>query len=153
AQLATALAVGARETPAEDAVAHVALVLAFEQGAAAAFVAPALARLVGRAIEHDPLAVDAIDVVAAERMVRAAAVGVGLGEDDPITGDAVDGADMLLVVTDHFHMLADLAEQAAFLHALFAPAAKLAFEPRLILAMIVVIVAVELVELALPPRV
>ena len=84
-------------------------------------------------------------------MMRAAAVRVGLGQDDAVAGDLVDGADMLLVVADDFHMLADLAEQAALLHAAFAPAAEVVFEARLVLAAIVVIVAVELVDLAPAP--
>jgi hypothetical protein len=59
---------------------------------------------------------------------------------------------MLVVIADDFHMLADAAEHRALLHAPFAPAAEIAFEPRLVLAAIVVIVAVELVDLPLPPR-
>ncbi len=48
-------------------------------------------------------------------------------------------------------MLADLAERRALGPALLAPGAELAVEARLMLAPIVVIVAVELVDLALPP--
>ena len=50
AQLATALAVGALEAAIEDARAHLALVVTLEQRAAAALIAPPIARLVGRAI-------------------------------------------------------------------------------------------------------
>ena len=58
---------------------------------------------------------------------------------------------MLVVVADDFHMLADLAEQAALLLPPFAPAAEVALEARLVLAAIVVIVAVELAHVAVAP--
>ena len=57
-------------------------------------------------------------------MVRPAAVGVRLGEDDAVAGGLVDLADMTIVVTDDFHMLADLAEQAALVLPLLAPAGE-----------------------------
>jgi len=57
---------------------------------------------------------------------------------------------MLVVVADDFHMLSDPAEQAALLHPLLAPAAEVTFEARLVLAPIVVIVAVEVVDVPLP---
>ena len=63
----------------------------------------------------------------------------------------VDGADMLVVLADDFHMLADLAEQAALLLPLLAPAAEVVFELRLMLAAIVVIVAVEIADVAVAP--
>ena len=50
-------------------------------------------------------------------------------------------------------MLADLAEQAALLHPPFAPRAEVVFEARLVLPAIVVIVAVELIDVPLAPRV
>src|SRR5437764_14876089 len=59
---------------------------------------------------------------------------------------------MLVVAADDFHMLADLVEQAALLHPPLAPAGEIAFEPRLVLAAILVIVAVELAHVPLPPR-
>ena len=118
AQPSTALAVGALEAAIEHARAHLALVLALEQGAAAAFVAPALAAPASAEqsrITRSPSTL--VDVRAAQRMVDAAAFGVGLGQDEAVAGRAVDGADMLVVAADHFHMLADLAEQAALLSA------------------------------------
>src|SRR5574338_738374 len=136
-------AIGALEAAIEDPVAHLALALALEQRTAAAFVAPALLRLLGRAIEHHLVALDAVDIGAAQRMMNAAALRVRLGEDQPVAGGAVDGPDMLAVVADHFHMLADLAEDAALLLPALAPPAELAFEPSLVLAPIFVIVAVE----------
>src|SRR4051812_42928853 len=81
-------------------------------------------------------------------MVNATAFRVRLGEDDPIPGDAVDRADVLVIAADDFHMLADLAEQAALLCPAFAPAGEIVLEPRLVFAAIVVVVAVELVEMA-----
>src|SRR5215217_7173002 len=106
------VAVGAVEASIEHSRAHLALVVALEQGAAAVFITPAVARLVGRAVEDHPIALDAVDVGAAERVMRAAAFRVGLGEDDAVAADLVDGADMLVVVADDFHMFADAAEQA-----------------------------------------
>ncbi len=58
---------------------------------------------------------------------------------------------MLVVTADNFHMFADRAEQAALLLPLFAPAAELAFEVRLVLAAVVVIVAVELAHVSVAP--
>ena len=80
----------------------------------------------------------------------AAVIAVTLGEDDPVAADMVDGADMLLVRSDDSHMLADLAEQLAFALASGPPIAEIALEPALVLTAIIVIVAVELVQLALP---
>ena len=85
-------------------------------------------------------------------MVDSAAFRVRLGQDDAVAGGPVDGADMLVVAADDFHMLADLAEQAALLLPPFAPAAELALEPRLVLAAIVVIIAVEVAHVSMPPR-
>src|SRR5437016_3124025 len=56
---------------------------------------------------------------------------------------------MLVVVADHFHVLADLAEQLPLLLPALAPAAEVAFELRLMLAAIIVIVAVELAQVPL----
>src|SRR4249919_230074 len=81
----------------------------------------------------------------------AAVVAVGLGEDDPVATDMVDGADMLLVRSDDSHMLANLAEQLALALASGPPIAEIALEPALVLTAIIVIVAIELVQLALPP--
>src|SRR5438270_9087351 len=100
AQLATALAIGALEASIEHAGAHFAAVLALEQRAAAAFVAPPLARLLGRAVEDHAVAFHPIDVRAAERILRSAAVRVRLGQDDPIAGDAGDRAGLLIVLAD-----------------------------------------------------
>src|SRR6476646_4835512 len=97
AQPATALAVGALKASIKTARAHLALVLAFEQSAASAFVAPAIARLVGRAVEDNLVALNPVDVRAAQRMVDAAAVRIGLGEDQPVARGLVDLADMLAV--------------------------------------------------------
>src|SRR4029077_20557751 len=84
-------------------------------------------------------------------MMDPAAFGVGLGQDDAVAGDLVDGADMFVVAADNFHMFADGAEQAALLLPLFAPAAELAFEARLVLAAVVVIVAVKLAKVSVAP--
>ena len=115
AQLTTALAVGALEASIEHARSHLALVLALEECAAAALVAPAIAGLIGRAIEDHPIALDPVDVRAAQRVVDTAAFRIRLGQDDAIACNLVDGPDMLVVIADHFHMLADLAEQAPLL--------------------------------------
>src|SRR4051794_37780303 len=96
------LAVGAFEAPIEHARADFALVLALEQSAVAALVAPTLARLLGRAVKDHPVVFDAVDVGAAQGVVRAAAFRVALGQDDPVAGDAVDGADMLVIIADDF---------------------------------------------------
>src|SRR3954467_754890 len=86
-------------------------------------------------------------------MMGITAFRIGLGEDDPVARDLVHGADMLIVIADHFHMLADAAEHAALLLPPLAPAAKVAFEPRPVLGTIVVIVAVKLGHVPLPPRI
>src|SRR5688500_5640483 len=145
------LAIGAREAAIEVEWAGFALVLALEQRPLAALVAPADARLGGVDVEQHPVAVDAVDLGAAQRVVDAARVRVRLGEDQPVAGHPVDGPDMLAVVADDLHMLADLAEHLAFALAAFAPAAEVVLELRLMLAAILLIVAVELVELPLAP--
>ena len=53
-----------------DSRAHLALVLALEQRAIAALVAPALLCLLGRAIEDRAIALDAVDVRATQRVVQ-----------------------------------------------------------------------------------
>jgi hypothetical protein len=58
---------------------------------------------------------------------------------------------MLVVVTDDFHLLANLAEQSALLLPPLAPAAEIALELRLMFAAIVIIIAIELAHLALAP--
>src|SRR5919112_1558091 len=115
------VAIGALETAIEHSRAHLALVVTLEQRAAAAFVPPACARLIGRAVEDHAVAFDAVDVGAAQRVMCAAALRVGLGQDNPVARDLVDGADMLVVISDDFHMFADLAEQAPLLHPALAP--------------------------------
>src|SRR5438067_2335337 len=147
-----ALAVGALEASIEHPRAHLALVLALEQRAAAAFVAPAIVGLIGRAVEDHAIALDAVDVRAAQRMMASAAFRIGPGEDQAVARDLVDGSDMAVVIADDLHMLAHLAEHAALVHPPLAPAAEVAFEARLVLAAIVVIVAVELAHMALAPR-
>src|SRR3954464_12683546 len=82
-------------------------------------------------------------------MMDAAAVRIAFGEDQAVAGGAVDGADVLAVRAEHFHMLADLAEQAALLLALATPVGEVVLELRLMLAAEIVIVAVELVDV--PP--
>src|SRR3954452_10525034 len=84
-------------------------------------------------------------------MVDAAAFRVGLGEDDPVARDLVHSADMLIIVAKNFHMFTDLAEQAALLLPAFAPAAEIAFELRLMLAPIILVIAVELTHLPIAP--
>src|SRR4051794_11262613 len=84
-------------------------------------------------------------------MVSAAAFRIRFGQDDAVAGDLVDRSDMLVILADHFHMLADLAQQPAFLLAAFAPAAEIALELRLPLAAIIVIVPIEFAELAIAP--
>ena len=73
------------------------------------------------------------------------------GADDKVASGLVDLADMIIVLTDDFHMLADLAEQAALVLPLLAPAGEVVFETRLVLAAIVVIVAVEARDLTIAP--
>ena len=58
---------------------------------------------------------------------------------------------MLIVAPDHFHMLADLVEQPALILPALAPAAEVVLEARLVLAAILVIVAVQVLNLTLPP--
>ena len=89
------LAVGALEAAIEDVGTHFALVLALEQRPVAMLIAPAMPRLFGGAAKDHAIAVDPVDVGAAQRMVRTAALGVRLGQDQPIACDAVDGPDML----------------------------------------------------------
>src|SRR5690348_5414579 len=84
-------------------------------------------------------------------MMNAAAVRVRLGQDDPVAGDLVDGSDMLVVASDHLHVLMHLAQHAALVLPFLSPAAEIAFELRLVLAPIVVIVAVELAHVAVAP--
>src|SRR4051812_26596449 len=84
-------------------------------------------------------------------MVDAAAVGVGPGEDDAVARGAVDGTDMLVVVADDFHMLANSAEHPALLAAACAPVREIVFEPRLVLAVVILVIAVEFVDLAPAP--
>src|SRR3954462_13405047 len=154
AQLATAsAAVGAFKAAIEHARAHLARILALEQSPVAAFVAPALLGLFGRATEEHAIAFDAVDVGTAERMVRPAAFRVRLGQDDPVTGCLVDRADMLFVASDDFHMLADLPEKAALLLPFLAPAREIVLEPRLVLTAEVIVVAVELAHVPVPPRI
>src|SRR4029453_3881811 len=143
--------VGAGEAPAEDARACFALVLALEQGALAALVAPALLGLLGGHVEDDPVTLDLLDRRAHQGMMRAAALGIALGQDQPVAGGGVDRADMLAVAADDFHMLADLAQHLTLALPPFAPAREVILEARPVLAGIVLIVAVELVELACAP--
>src|SRR4051812_585090 len=145
------LAVGAQEAAIEDSRSHLALILAFEQRTTATFVAPFVARLVRRAIEDHPVALDPVDVGAAQRMMSAPAFWIRLGQDDPVAGDLVDRPDMLVVAADDFHMFPDLAEKSALLLPPVAPAAEVVLEARLVLAAIVVIVAVELAHVAVAP--
>src|SRR6185503_2676434 len=84
-------------------------------------------------------------------MMRSAAFRIRLGQDDPVPGDLVDGADMLAVASDHGHMLADLTEKPALVLPLLAPASEVVLELRLMLAAEVVIVAVELAHVAVAP--
>src|SRR5437868_2519708 len=152
AQPSTASAVGAFKAAIEHSRAHFPLIVALEQGAAAILVAPAIAGLACRTVEDDAIALDAVDIGAAQRVVDTAALRIGPGEDDAVAGDLVDRADMLVVVADYIHMLADLAEQAALGLAALAPAAEVAFELRLTFATVIVIVAVELAQLPVAPR-
>ena len=93
--------------------AGLALVLALEQGAVAALVAPLL-RASSAVMSRTTLSPSTRSIGGAhQRMMDAAAVGIALGQDQAVAGDAVDGADMLAVAADDFHMLADLAEQLA----------------------------------------
>ena len=154
ARASTGSAVGALEAAIEHARAHFALVVALEQARGCGFrrasgCAPSSAEQ--SRITRSPSTRSISEQLS--EWCDAAAVGVGLGQDDAVAGDLVDRADMLVVVADDFHMLADLAEQAALLLAAFAPAAEVAFETRLVLAAVVVIVAVELVDVALAPAV
>src|SRR5262249_61540195 len=104
------LAIGAVEASIEGARAHLALVVPFEQGAVAALVAPPALRLAGRTIEDHAVALDAVDIRAAQRVVDAAALRVGLGQYDPVASGLVDRSNMIAVFPDDFHMLADLAQ-------------------------------------------
>src|SRR6185369_11150805 len=58
---------------------------------------------------------------------------------------------MLVVIPDDFHVPTDLSEQSAFLLPAFAPSAEVAFELRLMLPAIVVIVVVEFAHVAVAP--
>ena len=80
-----------------------------------------------------------------------AVFAVALGKNDPVAADMVDGADMLLVRPNDRHMFADLAEQLALALPRGPPVGKVALEPALVLTAIVVIVAIEFVQLALAP--
>src|SRR5438128_5351114 len=84
-------------------------------------------------------------------MMNAAALRIGFGEDDPIPGDAVDGPDMLVIVADDLHMLADLSQQTALLLPPLAPAAEVTLEPRLVLPAVFIIVAVQIAHVPLSP--
>src|SRR5947208_14729183 len=120
------LAIGAFETSTERARAHLALILALEQRAFAALVAPAVPCLLSPEVEHHAVAFHSVDIRAAQRMVDAAALRIRLGQNDPVAGDAIDGTDMLIVAADDFHLLADLVEQSALLLSALAPAAEVA---------------------------
>src|SRR6185295_6528433 len=146
------LAVGALEAAIEHARAHLALVFTFKQRSAAAFVAPALLRLFGRAVEDHAISLNPVDVRATQRMMSAAAFRIGFGEDDAVGNRTVDCADMLVVTADDLHLLANLVEQPALLLATAAPLREVVIEARLVLAPIVVIIAVELVDLTPAPR-
>ena len=143
AQLAIASAIGALEALVEVVRARFALVFTLEQCSALTFVAPALASLVGRAVENDLVTFDPVNFRTAERMMHAPAFGVRLGEDDAVASDLVDGADMFVVATDHFHVLTDMAKQAALAVPLLTPAGEVIFEARLVLAAVIVIITVE----------
>src|SRR6185503_2161718 len=60
-------------------------------------------------------------------------------------------ADVLVVVADDFHMLADLAEQTALVLAALPPASEVVLELRLPLGAVFVIVAVELAQMPVAP--
>ena len=101
-----------------------------------------------RAVEDHPVALDpSISEQLSDMMP--AVLAVALGQDDAVAADAVDRADMLLVGSDHGHMLADVAEQLALALAGRPPVREFTLEPALVLAAIFVIVAVERVDL--PP--
>src|SRR5204862_5904114 len=55
------------------------------------------------------------------------------------------------VIADNFHMLADLPKKSALLLSAATPLPEVFFEPRLVLAAIVIVVPVELVHLAFAP--
>ena len=113
----TALAVGALEAAIEDPRAHFALVLALEQGAAAALVAPAL-----RACSAEQ-----------SRITRSPSTRSMSEQLSEWCTPPLSGSDLVrmmrspatlstvptccVVAADDFHMLADLAEHAALLHA------------------------------------
>ena len=142
--------VGARKGAIQHVWTGVAIVIVAEQAAVALEVVEPLPGLGGGLVENDPIAFDPVDHRAAEQMV-ASIVAVALGEDDAVASNMVDGADLFLVRSNHAHMFTDLAEQLPLSLTLAAPVAEVAFEAVLVLAAIVVIVAIELVELALPP--
>lgn len=74
-----------------------------------------------------------------------------LRQDNAIALNLVDLSERLTVAADDVHMLAHLADQLPLGLTLSPPAGEVVVELRLMLAAIFVIVAVELVDLALPP--
>src|SRR4030095_14276417 len=97
-------------------------VLALEQGPLAALVAPALLGLLGGQVEEHLVVLNPIDRRAHQRVMRAAAFRIALGEDEPVACGAVDGADMLAVAADDLHMLADVAQHLPLVLPPLAPA-------------------------------
>src|SRR5690349_21840308 len=76
---------------------------------------------------------------------------VAFGQHDAIATDAVDLADVLLVRSYDVHMFAHLAEHLALALTRVPPRRKVAVELRLILPAIIVIIAVEFVDLTTAP--
>ena len=76
---------------------------------------------------------------------------VVFGQDDPVTLHLVDRADMLAVGPNDFMMFFHLIEQRSLSLPLIAPATEVVLELRLIVLAILVIVAVERVDLLLAP--
>src|SRR6185437_6615070 len=84
-------------------------------------------------------------------MMDAAAVRIGLGQNDPVARHLVDGPDVLVVAAGDFHMLADSSEQVALTQPALAPGAEVVFEVQLMLAPIFVIILVEIAHVAVAP--
>src|SRR3954467_8211361 len=86
-------------------------------------------------------------------MMAPAGIRIALGQQDAIAPDLVDGADMVAVRSDHFHMLGDFGQSVALSLPLVAPAAEFIFEFGAVLVAIFLIIAVERLDLRSPPAV
>ncbi len=84
-------------------------------------------------------------------MVHAARILIGLRQDDAVAAQLVDGADMLAVAADHFHMFTDLLNRLPLFGAARAPGAEFIVEAVTMLPLIFGIVAVQFLDPLLAP--